>query len=343
MNGVAVQVFFLAEAFHDQLLEIAGEENQTVGIRNNDHVAVAFALAGKIPHGGKHVGGIVGELGIARKLVHVARAAEKALEVDSCKSRRKMPHDAGLAGAPADGLRHFEHLEPVVVARKTVEFASAHGDRAGMLPEVDLSRLILLHADDHIVFGFLCAAGFGDVDHESRFEVADLKRVIKPRSIGVVKEINTQIMIALFGGKLVPVGTVDRHLEKLRAERGTADAVDDRRIELFAGGTFDHAGADLFDKVLHLIVDRGAGINGTVREMRDLSVLIGIFDLALFDFLHFKIHADEFLIESVDVLIRKIHSGKIDLKSAFAVNEGISVTPVDPFCSHFRPPWKFSV
>ena len=153
----------------------------------------------------------------------------------------------------------------------------------------------------------------------------------------------TQIMIALFGGKLVPVGTVDRHLEKLRAERGTADAVDDRRIELFSGGTFDHAGADLFDKVLHLIVDRGAGINGTVREMRDLSVLIGIFDLALFDFLHFKIHADEFLIESVDVLIRKIHSGKIDLKSAFAVNEGISVTPVDPFCSHFRPPWKFSV
>ena len=212
-----------------------------------------------------------------------------------------------------------------------------------MLPEVDLSRLILLHADDHIVFGFLRAAGFGDVDHESRFEVADLKRVIKPRSIGVVKEINTQIMIALFGGKLVPVGTVDRHLEKLRAERGTADAVDDRRIELFSGGTFDHAGADLFDKVLHLIVDRGAGIDGTVREMRDLSVLIGIFDLALFDFLHFKIHADEFLIESVDVLIRKIHSGKIDLKSAFAVNEGISVTPVDPFCSHFRPPWKFSV
>ena len=61
-----------------------------------------------------------------------------------------------------------------------------------------------------------------------------------------------------------------------------------------------------------------------------LSVLIGIFDLAPFDFQHFLMNGNDSFGKRLNVGIAEVHSGKIDLKSAFAVHKGVFMTPVHP-------------
>ena len=77
MDRLAVEVFFLAQTFHHQLLQITRQQDQTVGIGNDDHVPVALPFAGQIPHRRQHISRIVRQILIARQVVHVAGAAQQ--------------------------------------------------------------------------------------------------------------------------------------------------------------------------------------------------------------------------------------------------------------------------
>ena len=329
VHDVSVQVELLAQALHHQLLQIARQQDQAVRIRHDDHVPIALAAAGDVPHGGHHVGRIVQERRVARERVHVAGSVQQRAEVDPGERGGQMPHDAGHAGAAADGFGHLECLQPALARRVQVELAALHGDGAGVLRERQAGLRVGILAEDHVVLRLLRAAGFGDVHDDRRFQVADAHGVRRAGRICVVQKIDFQRAAALFFAELVPVRAVQRHLEQLRTERGPADAVDDRRLEPLPGRSGQLAAADVGGEFLDVGELAAAGVYGPVGEMRDLAVFVRILDLAAFDLLHFGVDGREPRFDRLQVGVLERHSGEIDLERRFSVDDGIFMTAFD--------------
>ena len=260
----------------------------------------------------------------------MACSGEEILEADSCESRGEVADDAGFAGSSADGFSHFKDFEPVAAAGELVELAVLHGDCTCMLCEVESGCRIVVHAGDHIVFGFLGSAGLGDVDDEGLFKIGDLESVGETGGVGVVEEVDFEIAVALGVGFLIPVRTVDRHLEQLGAESGSADTVDEGGFKLLSGGADDFSGADSFDESFDVLILFGAGVDGAVGEVGDFAVLVWVLDFSALDLEHFFMHADEAFAHVFDVRVGEIHSGEVDLKSGSSVHESVLVAAIGP-------------
>ena len=277
---------------------------------------------------------------VAREGVHMAGAIQQRAEIDPGKRGGQMPHDAGHAGAAADGFRHFERLQPALAGGMEIELAALHGDGAGVFRERQAGLRVGVLAEDHVVLGLLRAAGFRDVHDERRFQVAYAHGVGRARRVGVVQKIDFQGAAALFLAELVPVRAVQCHLEQLRTERGPADAVDDRRLETLSGRSGQPAAADIGGELLDVGELAAAGVHGAVGEMRDLAMLVRVLDLAAFDLLHFGVDGREPRFDRLEVGILEFHSGEIDLERRFPVDDGIFMTAFDPHGILFRH-WSF--
>ena len=199
-----------------------------------------------------------------------------------------------------------------------------------MFCEVEPGRRIAVHAGDHVVFGFLGSAGLGDVDDEGLFKIGDLESVGETGGIGVVEEVDFEIAVALGVGFLIPVGTVDRHLEQLGAESGSADSVDEGCFEFLSGGADDFSGADGLDEGFDVLIFFGSGVDGAVGEVGDFAVFVGVLDFSALNLEHLFMHADETFAHVFDVCVGEIHSGEIDLKSGGSVHERVLVAAIGP-------------
>ncbi len=89
VHHLAVEVTFLAERLHDQLLEVAREEEQAVLVREHHHVLGALAAAGVVPHQCKQRRRVGGDKTSARCRVHRARAVQHGVDVDALQRRRQ--------------------------------------------------------------------------------------------------------------------------------------------------------------------------------------------------------------------------------------------------------------
>ena len=241
-----------------------------------------------------------------------------------------MPDDARFAGASADGFGHFEHTEPAGRTRHAVEFAFPHRHRRRMPRKIQSLRRVFRLADRQIVLGLLRPARFGNAYHQRRFQIADRQRIRQSGRIGVVEKIDLQVPAALLAGKLIPVGSVQRHLQQLGPQCGPADPVDDGRLEAFARRPGDLARPDTRRKLLHFRVYGRAGINRPVGEMRHFPVFVRVFDLAEFDLLHFRMDRREAGRHPVHICRIEIHSRKIDLETAFPVHKTVLMASVQP-------------
>ncbi len=62
MHDVAIEILFLAERLHDELLQVFGEQHETVLIRQHDHVFGSLAVSGEIPHESEQCGWVLRRL-----------------------------------------------------------------------------------------------------------------------------------------------------------------------------------------------------------------------------------------------------------------------------------------
>ena len=312
MHLFTIKVERLAEALHHQLLQVAGEQNQPVGIGHDHHVTIPFALSGDIPHRGEHHRRILLRIRGTGPVVHPAGALQEGGEIHPGQRRRNMPDNAGLAGASADRFGHLENREEVVLTGVAVQLALLHRDRGSVAGEGELLRRIEILHRDHVVLRLLGAARLRDHQMEGSLRIHHFEQIGELRRIGVVEEVDFEVAVALRVALLIPVRAVDCELHQLRPERRTADAVDYDRVELFAGLSGDPAGTHLFGKGLNRTEEFAFRIAPAVGEVGDLAVFIGIFDFAGLNPGHLPRRPFEFRRERLQVGLLKFHSGESD-------------------------------
>ena len=273
----------LAEGLHDELLEITGEEKQAVLVGKHDHVLGAAAVRGEMPHQREEGGGILRGGRGARDDVHGGGAVEHGLDVEALEGGGQQADSAELGGAAADPVPHREAGEPALAQGGGVEFRAGAGDGDEVFRVVEAGGRKGGDGGEHAVAGLGGAAGLGDDDDEGLGELAAQagEDVIEAVGIGVVEEGDGELVLARVAQCLA---------DKLRAERGTADADHEQMLE-FALGAGNGAGVDLGGEVLDR-GERGGNLGGQFgggRKLRgaepvmaDHALLVGVRDGAFF-------------------------------------------------------------
>jgi len=287
VDGLAREVEFLAEGFHDELLQIAGEQEQAVLVREDDHVLRAAAIGEEIPrqrHEGRRV---FLERAQARDGVHRFRAGEEAADVHALQSSGQESDGAELGGAAAHPVPHREAGEEVVFDGVLVEVAAVPGGDDRVAPKVQAGALVGGFAFDHAVAGLGRAAGLRGDDGQGAAQLA-LKlpeNEVNAVGVGVVDEVD---------GELVAAGLGERVGDEFGAEGGAADA-DAEDVFEGAGGAFDfalvHLGGEVLDALdggFDVVADGGGGREAGVAEpvVADHAVFVGVGDGAFFEGVH---------------------------------------------------------
>ena len=230
VDFVAVEVEFLAERLHDELLEIFGEEDEGVLVWEDDHVLLAFAVAFVVPGEGELEGGVVGGVVAAGFFIHGRGAGEHGVEVDALKGHGDESDGGKDGGAAADPIRHGERGDEAGFFGEVGEFGAVPGDGDGLVGEAESGAIEGVGSFEHAVAGFGSASGFGDDDGEGAGEVlTDVgEGAVHAGGVGVVEEVG-------FEGGVAADGIVD----ELGAEGGSADADDEEGVVGFAGGGGD--------------------------------------------------------------------------------------------------------
>ena len=94
MRNVAVEILFLAQRFHDELLQIFGKQRQPVLIWEDHHIFRPLAVCGVIPHQRQKHCRILGRIRRASPLIHGCRASEKIIYVETFQRHREKSHRA---------------------------------------------------------------------------------------------------------------------------------------------------------------------------------------------------------------------------------------------------------
>ena len=79
----ALEVEFLAERFHDELLEVAGKEQEAVLVREHDHGLGAAAFGEVMPSQRERGGRILLRIRHAGQRIHRAGAVEQSADIDT--------------------------------------------------------------------------------------------------------------------------------------------------------------------------------------------------------------------------------------------------------------------
>ncbi len=221
---VALQVQPLAEGFHNELLEVFGEEHQGILIRENHHILFPLAAGGLVPGQRQFHGGVAFHAVPAGLFVHQARAFQQVIHVHALKHGGNQPHHGHDGGAAAHPVFHRETPEPAFRLSRFVQpgTRSRDGDRLGCEFQPVLPEEILGH--QHAVAGFRRAAGFGNDNDKRFFQREGFQHPVHAVRIRVVQKEHVQ-----------PCRR-DGIRHQLRAKSGTADADDEGGGVLFRAG-----------------------------------------------------------------------------------------------------------
>ena len=223
-----------------------------------------------------------------------------------CSAAGSRPTPFG--GASADPVPHGETGEPAVLHGGDIELGIHAGDGDEMFRVIELGGGERGDGFEHAVAGFRGTAGFRDDDDEGFGELPaqGVEDVVDAVGVGVVEEVHRELVLA----RRAEGGT-----DELRAERGAADADDQKVLEL-ALGPGNGAGVNLGGEVL----DGGQGgvdcrcelgcgreVRGAQPVMADHPVLVGVGDGAFLErghvsecLLHPRRHGHEELVRERD-------------------------------------------
>ena len=162
MDDLSIQVQFLAQRFHDELLEVLGEEFEAVFVGQHHHVFGAAAFSKEIPHQRELRGRIVTNDRIAGGFVAGLGSSEKSLDIQALQRGRQQPYRAQFAGASTHPVPHREGLDPTIGDGCLVEGAAFSRDGHCMRREAQTCPLVGGTGLDHSIAGFRGAAGLGD-------------------------------------------------------------------------------------------------------------------------------------------------------------------------------------
>jgi hypothetical protein len=108
VDDVAIQVFFFAEGFHHQLLQVAGKQQQAVFVGQHHHVFFALAVARVVPGQGQQGGGVLLEIGNAGGGIHFLGPRQHGANVDVLQGSGQQPHGRQFRGAASHPVAHGE-------------------------------------------------------------------------------------------------------------------------------------------------------------------------------------------------------------------------------------------
>jgi len=322
VDGAALEIELLAERLHDELLEVAREEEQAVLVGKHHHVLGAAAVGRPVPHGGEDGGGVVLEGRHAGDLVHRGGAGEHRVDVEALERGREQAHGAEFGGAAAHPVPHREAGDPAFLGGDLVELGAhaSHGDK--VLGVVETGGLEGGGGFEHAIARLDGATGLGDDDGERVGQLAGERgeRVVDAVRVGVIEEVDRHAILP---------GLAQRVGDELRAERGAADADHEQVLEL-AARAGDGAGVDLGREILdggeragdllrQLL--RRSEVRGAQPIVADHAVLVGIGDGALFEgghvgkgFLHRHLDLGE-------VTIGKRHAADVERQAERGIGE----------------------
>ena len=253
---VAVEVEFLAERLHDELLEVFGEQDERVLVGQDDHVLFALAVARVVPGEGELHGGVGRQRPCLRVSTSIAAApASRASMSMPCSAAGTRPTvDSTEVRPPTQSSIGKRAMKPCCVG-ELVELRAGAGDGDGVLAEVEAGGFPGGLGFEHAVAGFRGAAGFGDDEHEGVVEAGGAESwrctAVHAGGVGVVEEVDRQSRVLADG-----LG------DELRAERGAADADEQDALEVAAVGGGDLAGVDFVGEVLEVGERAGDGACG---------------------------------------------------------------------------------
>jgi len=281
VDRVPREVLLLPERLHDELLEVAGEEEEPVLVRKDDHVLQAAPPRLAIPRERQEGGRVPPDVGDPGRRVAGARPLEQAVDVEALERRREEADGRELRGPPADPVPHGEAVEPALPPGELVEVAPLLGHGHGVPAEVEpLGRVGRLD-DEHAVARLLRPARLGDDDDERPPDPAGRGDPVElpghAVGVGVVEEERAE------GVR----GAAERVGDELRSERRPADPDEEDVLEPPARLGRDLPGVDVcrerlhtgdhrLDRPLHLGA-RGE-LGGAEPVVPDPSPLVGIRD-----------------------------------------------------------------
>ena len=89
MDDLSIQVQFLAQRLHNELLEVLGKEFEAVLVGQHHHVFRAATFSKEIPHQRELRGRIVTDDRIAGCFVAGLGSGEKSLDIQALQGRRQ--------------------------------------------------------------------------------------------------------------------------------------------------------------------------------------------------------------------------------------------------------------
>ena len=196
MDDLSIQVQFLAQRFHDELLEVLGEEFEAVFVGQHHHVFGAAAFSKEIPHQRELRGRIVTDDRIAGGFVAGLGAGEKPLNIQALQGSRQQSNCAQFASAPTHPVPHREGLDPAIGDGCFVQGAAFSRDGHCMSREAQTRPLVSGTCLDHSIAGFRGAAGLGDDQCQGLPQLAcqGAEDLVHAIGIGVVEEIGRQLV-----------------------------------------------------------------------------------------------------------------------------------------------------
>ena len=162
IHGITIEVFRFAQRLHDQLLEILGEENEGILVREDHHIALTFAIAFVVPGQSESHRGIVFHVGRAGQFVHLFCSGEHFIEVDILNGHRHEAHGREHGSAAADPVFHGEGGDESFLAGKLIQLRALAGDGNGVLGKVESGFLVGVLGFEHSVAGFGSSSRFGN-------------------------------------------------------------------------------------------------------------------------------------------------------------------------------------
>ncbi len=289
VHRAALAVEFLAEGLHHELLEVAGEEEQPVLVRKDDHVLGAASVRREMPHEGQQGGGIGRGHAPARKLVHRRGSREEGVDLDPLEGGGQEADRAEFARPASDPVPHGEAGEPALADRRGIELRSGAGDRHEVLRDLEAGGLERRGRLEHAVSGLGCSARFRDDDDQRLAEAAaDVREHgVDAVRIRVVEEVDGHLVAGA-------PEAAERLADELGPEGRAADP-DHEQFAEFSGGSGDFPPVDLSGEFL----DRREGRGDLMRQLRgrrelrraqpvvaDPAILVGVRDRPALEGVH---------------------------------------------------------
>ena len=163
-----VEVEPLAERLHDELLQIAAEQQQPILVGQDDHVLPPLAAGGVVPHQREQRGRVLAASSCCGSPAsHAAAPASMASIVDALQRRgHQADRPSSLVRPPTQSHIGNRASQPSVAAcLSSCEPVAGDGD--GVLGEVEPAFLIRVGGHEHAVARFRRAAALGDHERQA--------------------------------------------------------------------------------------------------------------------------------------------------------------------------------